>query len=500
MDCQRNLLVSIRTRVTQRLTIPSPRGLPIPSLVQRLLDDFRDGTGVYQVDPLPFDEWLQRWQPGKQQAMRDALTRPPRWTKFAFTKAEFVKPGDPRNIVCSDATVLARLGPITSGLDHALKRHPAAIKGYDFPARAKKMSVLRQYKYFMVSDYSRFDKTISRETLAIEMEFYRQMCPAVHEHPWLAQILMRQMARTHATSWRGVKYTVPPMRGTGDANTALGNWLLNRLVFLVLMDSYPAITVFIEGDDAICGFNYPPDQFVKDFKKTAASFGYVSKAWYADDLEQVPFCGRYLTATGSPRTTPVLWGYLTKWHVSKRTVHTTAEAQALLRFKTMSYLAMEPSTPVVNAIAEYFLRVLPEATLPTPEYVQVLKDNHWGRRRRRPTTAERAIVAKTSGITIATQLAMESYFDSLTELQTEYPQFVPFVAPDIQSVEVCPLPPRSFDANPPRSCRVVQHDEGGKGAPPSAAARIPSRGNPNSGKICKHYPLRRRPHGRSGSG
>lgn len=459
LDCQLNLEMSIRTRVTQAYVHPPPLSLPTREFAELLVADFRTSCNVNTLEPLDFEEWNSRWTPGKRETMRAARDSPPRWRKMAFTKAEFVKPGDPRNIVCSDPTVLARLGPITSAFDHALKNHPAAIKGYDMLARAKKMSVLRRHTHFMTSDYSRFDKTITSELLKVEKMVYEILCPAVSSEPWVLEALTRMCLPVSASSWRGVMYKAPAMRGTGDANTALGNWLLNRLVFLLMQRSFPEMTVFIEGDDAICGYDYPIEEFEGAFRALTRSLGLVTKCWSSPDLEEVPFCGRHLTATGPPRTVPALWGYLTKWHVSKRTVYNPEEAIALLRFKTMSYLAMEPDTPIVPAIAQYFLRVLPNVNFPTPEYVKVLRDNRGHLWRRKPTLAQRMIVQKVSGLTIATQLDMERYFDSLKTLQTSYPQFIPFVPPDLSKVELCPLPPPKFE-QPPCPRRKIRREDG----------------------------------------
>lgn len=454
VDCQHNLLASIMTRVTQRPKVDPPPWLPIEEYASLLIEDFRRGTGVDFVEPLDFEEWNSRWTPGKRAVMREARERPPRWLKMAFTKAEFVKPGDPRNIVCSDPTVLARLGPYTSAFDHALKRHPAAIKGYDMDGRAKKMAVLRQYSCFMTSDYSRFDKTVSSEVLKVENLVYLTLCPAMSAEPWIPEALHRAARSVHASSWRGIRYVVPAMRGTGDANTALGNWLLNRLAFLLVARRYPDFTVFIEGDDALCGHNYPEKEFEDEFRRVTQHLGYQTKCWSSPDLEVVPFCGRYLTASGPPRTVPIMLGYFFKWHVSKRTVYTQEEANALLRFKTMSYLAMEPSTPIIPAIAQYFLRVLPDTVFPTPEYVKVLKDNRGHLHRRRPTLAQRMIVLKQTGLTVDHQIQLERYFDSLQELQSEYLSILDFVPPQIGNIELCPLPPPKFENLRPRKlCR-----------------------------------------------
>lgn len=447
MDCQQNLEMSIRTRVTMPRPVPRPQNLPIGDYVDLLVNDFRTGCGLVFVSPADFEEWNSRWPLKKREVMRAALFQPPRYLKMAFTKAEFVKPGDPRNIVCSSPTVLARLGPITTGFDHALKRHPAAIKGYNYAYRAEKMSALRKHAHFMTSDYSRFDRTVSSELLQIELEVYKALCPELQAEPWLLDIL--RVREIRANSWRGVSYRAEPMRGTGDANTALGNWLLNRLVWLLVQRKYPC-TVFIEGDDSIAGYDAPVQDFEAYFKEICAHLGFNPRCWSSDRVDDIPFCGRYLTATGPPRTVPSLIGYLTKWHVSKRTVYQREDADALLRFKTMSYLAMEPTTPIVAAIARFFLRVLPDAVLPDPVYLQVLKDNNYCLDSAEPSEEERLLVQRLSGITPDQQIWAENYFDSLQEMPDSFPDLLDFVSPDTSKVEVCPLPPPWFDLPKPR--------------------------------------------------
>lgn len=436
--------------------IRPPDYLDIETCTNLLVDDFRRHTGQHSFEPLDFEEWNSRWPEKKREIMRQALHRPPKFLKRSFTKAEFVKPGDPRNIVLSDPTILARLGPITSALDHALKRHPAAIKGYNYHDRNRRMSALRQFAGYMNSDYSKFDRTISDKVLQIEYNTYMELCPAGAQLPYVKEILT--VRNIYSTSWRGVKFTGPAMRGTGDANTALGNWLLNRLVFILLERCHNGFMVFLEGDDALCGFNDPLEQVKTDFFTIANHFGFHPRGTYTStDLEVMPFCGRYLTATGPPRSVPLMIGYLTKWHVSKRTAFTRDAKLNLLRAKVLSYLAMEWNSPIVPAIAEYFLRTMPKPEkhkFVEPEYIKVLKDNFidpkvqdcWQGLRREPTVEQRRVVQKGSFnvLSIEVQVAMEEYFDSLTQYNDDvYQQFMNFMPADVESqgVMVWPLPP-----------------------------------------------------------
>lgn len=429
--------------------IEPPDFLDVEACASLLVDDFRRHTGQYQYAPLEFEDWNSRWPRGKQEIMRVARYAPLKFLKTAFTKAEFVKPFYPRNIVVSDASILAKMGPMTSALDHALRRHPAAVKGYDFEARDRKMAVLRNYPHFMNSDYSKFDRTISKKLLSVENEVYRQMCPAAYG-PWMDDLLRVRWQR--ATSWRGVKYLMRPMRGTGDANTALGNWLLNRLVYLLLERMHPEMVVFIEGDDAICGFKAPMDTMKSHFLEIAKRLGFQARGTYTtDDLEIVPFCGRYLTLHGPPVSVPSIIGYLHKWHVSKRTTDTEEGRCQLLMAKTMSYLAMEPSTPVVPAIAEYVMRTLrPPRNMKfrEPEYFKILKDNRWNfsdpeswrHKRKTPSDDQRRVVEKL-GTPLHVQLAMEDYFDSLTTwVDGEHLSFQHFVPLDVLTLGVAPWP------------------------------------------------------------
>lgn len=437
-------------------SIDPPEYLDIESCSDLLVDDFRRHTGQHHFEPLSFEEWNQRWPIKKQEAMRLALSRPPRFIKRSFTKAEFVKPGDPRNIVLSDPTILARLGPVTSALDHALKRHPAAIKGYDYQARNEKMSILRNYAGYMNSDYSKFDRTISYKLLAVEYQVYKKLCPSMAGLPFLDDICKAR--DLFSTSWRGVCYKAPAMRGTGDANTALGNWLLNRLVFILLERVHPQMVVFLEGDDALAGFNDPLENVRTNFFTIANHLGFYPRGtWISTDLEIMPFCGRYLTATGPPRSVPLLIGYLTKWHVSKRTARTSDDRLNLLRAKVLSYLAMEKSSPIVPAIAEYFLRSMPVAKhikFKEPEYSKILRDNRiegtkvdcWQNLREEPTYEQRRIVDKGSYGTLSfeVQYEMERYFDGLTGWNDDdFEQFMDYTPPDVeaQGVMIWPLPP-----------------------------------------------------------
>jgi hypothetical protein len=133
---------------------------------------------------------------------------------------------DPRNITTRKDQYLVRLGPVISAIEEQILKD-VTVKGLNLNERAAKMFARFGPKdgQFLETDYSRFDQTIRQELLDIEYQLYTSF----YDDPEFA-VLLKQQQRTFGSLAFGIPYKRLGGRCSGDANTSIGNCLINYFV------------------------------------------------------------------------------------------------------------------------------------------------------------------------------------------------------------------------------------------------------------------------------
>lgn len=270
---------------------------------------------------------------------RDALVK-------AFIKIEAgCRFTDPRNISPRRPAFLATIGPYIHAVEQAAKKAPFLVKGLDPLTKLDKMGSLRSYPAFIETDYSRFDRTISQDILLnIECALLRAIYPP-SEHPDL-DVALSLLLRTKGLHSLGVWYTTDGGRCSGDAQTSLCNGLINHFLTWVVFSSLPSNswTSFHEGDDGIIGITKDCLNSGLILLEFISAFGFKLKITQSFVLEDVTFCGRFLTFSDRLHDCADLFRALAKFHVTSN----KGNLKELALAKAMSYYHTDHDTPILS--------------------------------------------------------------------------------------------------------------------------------------------------------
>lgn len=137
-------------------------------------------------------------------------------------------------------------------------------------------------------DHSKFDSMVSEAHHMIERFI---MCNVFKDD--LVDYLYGFQAYNRFVSQNGIRYEFPYRRCSGDANTSLGNSLIN---YCILRSVFPEAVIIVDGDDSVV-VTEKGIQPNMDFKQ----FGMKTKHEIVDIFEHVEFC------QSRPVMTPIGW-------------------------------------------------------------------------------------------------------------------------------------------------------------------------------------------------
>lgn len=357
--------------------------------------------------------------------MKDALVK-------NFLKIETsVKPIDPRNISPRSDEFLSILGPYISSLEHSLIDHPAFVKGLDIDARDNKMQELMNFDYFIETDYTRFDMSVSLPIITDVQDFLLMHPFYGIDSYYLLQAL--QLARyTVGVNELGVSYSVHGTRCSGDAHTSVANTIINHFNTWFALRFIPADlwVSYHEGDDGVIACKRSVYNQVCYNLSVLPCLGFQVKASVHRSVDFITFCGRwYYAKFGRLKSTCDVIRTASKIHT---TCH-LGNPLALLIAKYLSYYHTDASTPIIGPFITMFLRLhmhrVTERQL--RRAVSNMVRDYWFRvhslgvdfsyktklRQYAEIDAEaRSMVALRTGISPATQVQYEQYYISFERL------------------------------------------------------------------------------------
>lgn len=339
-----------------------------------------------------------------------------------FVKFEsYAKCTDPRNISSRDFTHLTIMGPHVTKLDSALGGASFSIKGLNFPKRDEKMSVLGLYSQFLEIDFERFDMTISSiiirllEMLFLLLPFKDCDLPETQ----LFRRIVSMLVFISGKSYNGIKYRIIGTRASGDTHTSSSNTVINRFLVHVIfrIAGIEDYVTFNEGDDGVIGFRGDRAK-VEHAISMLYALGFKCKYSFTDNLEDVTFCGRKMTFLKSTFISYCdVLRTVNKLHITCN----QGNLMLLLLAKAMSYYSNDKHTPIVGSWAYYLIKMLYPKVYGKNRLIKHLNNIHPYYRKQflefditkcelAVMTDLRAVVAHTSGISIAEQIRLEDQF------------------------------------------------------------------------------------------
>jgi hypothetical protein len=186
---------------------------------------------------------------------------------------------------------------------------------------------------FIETDYSRFDQTILPELMEIEHEVYLHY----YDTPEMRDLLKMQL-HTQGVHVQGPAYRRIGGRCSGDANTSIGNCIINLFVaFCAHKIANQPLIGFVEGDDGLFRYHVGLDKIMIN---VAEDLGLSVKL---EATSNPKFCGRYHTADWTSHVD--LARCLNKFSV---TVNMNDDPLMLLAMKCYSLLSTDPGHPILN--------------------------------------------------------------------------------------------------------------------------------------------------------
>jgi hypothetical protein len=226
----------------------------------------------YDGDMTPYAEWLQDrdWQLIKKIKYDDSYTgycelRPYRnnFIKNEVVMAAHNKPA--RLISASHSDVQCHFGPLFCDLKKNIvsQTKPLQNKGrvticagmtvMQLGETLEQLSSLHKNPQFCGADFSKFDSSINEHLLEVEGMVYKHVLPEYSRkiNEYIAYIRKHWMAVANDDGY-AFKAKIPPSRATGDPTTTLGNCVINKMIWEVIL-AYTQIDahVMINGDDVL---------------------------------------------------------------------------------------------------------------------------------------------------------------------------------------------------------------------------------------------------------
>jgi hypothetical protein len=333
-----------------------------------------------------------------------------------------------------------KVGPIFKLIEKAVFAHSAFIK--KVPVHERPQYILdilqRDGAKYVATDYTSFEALFSKELLnAVEFQIYAYMTQFLPEGAEFMRIVRGVQGGKNTCQFKDYKTETVGRRMSGEMCTSLGNGVTNLLVMLFMCHQLGSKCVgVVEGDDglfAIVGKIPTAEDF--------ASLGMIIKIETHTRIETASFCGLVFDAEEQINITDVRKAMATFGWTPQRYVSASDKTlQHLLRAKGFSLVHQYAGCPVLQALGHSALRRTAHLGAVSRSISKVSKNLTLYERDRllafgssipepKPVGPKtRSLVEELYGVTIAQQLALEKYLETveviepIPQMDVEYPQ------------------------------------------------------------------------------
>jgi len=411
----------------------------------RKLSNFIDEWLELNITPLEadfdvsFDVWIEstHYPAWRKKELRDlylaGIDDPPDFTHWKFIKCKaFVKdenynrPKFNRGIYSRVDPFKVFSGPIFRAIEGLVYSKSEFIKHVPVLQRAEHLRcVLRggesSLLKFMETDYTSFEKHFTREILAAtEFKLYKHCVKRLPDGPEWYRTITKVLGGKNRITFRDFSVDIQASRMSGEMNTSLGNGFVNLMLFLFIMKEMgnENYNCAVEGDDLIASFegDYPTE-------KMYADLGFTIKIEPKNSLSEASFCGLIFDDEELISITDPIKVILNlPWSNARFTNAGTRLRKRLLKSKALSAYHQYRGVPIVQSFAKNILRLLGNVRtdhrmLNNYRHQQLLELMMHGM----PPEIEvgpltRELMHKKFGISPKSQIELEKYFDSMTEL------------------------------------------------------------------------------------
>jgi hypothetical protein len=308
---------------------------------------------------------------------------------------------------------------------------------------------------YIATDYSSFEAHFTKEIMeACEFVLYEHMLSGVCGGEEILDLMKEVLTGTNKIYNRfvdGLFGTCEARRMSGEMNTSLGNGFSN-LMFMSFICHEMGLEArgVVEGDDGLFSFVGKHPQ-TEDFAK----YGFLIKLDAYDQINKASFCGNLfdendMNIITDPYDVFATFGWTTNRYINA----STRKHKMLLRSKALSLAYQYPGCPLIGKLAQYALRMTRSfwtvsqhiehrRDISLWERDQILEAVSFSKGKKdlelyvEPGNSTRLLFEELYNIPISTQLIVEEYLDSLTELQELNIPLLSEFAPDSWQTYFC---------------------------------------------------------------
>jgi len=321
------------------------------------------------------------------------------------------------------------VGPTFKAIESVLFKSDWFIKKIPVKDRAAyiKKRCYRVGGRYLCSDYTAFESHFTAELFeCCEFVMYDYMVQHLPNAEWFKWMLRNVIAGDNVCVSKLLTVVVPATRMSGEMCTSLGNGFSNLMFFLFLAKEKGCVDVVgvVEGDDGLftCSGDFPNED---DYR----TLGLTIKIQEHENLATASFCGLIFDIDdcvniADPMKILAQTGFSTQQYVfSKDKV-----LRGLLKAKAFSLAYQYPGCPIIASFSRYLLRSLADDYVyfrkGNSDYTDLLQKEAFTFWMQHKEVLEvetplntRLLCERTFGISVADQLALELWFDSLSRVQ-----------------------------------------------------------------------------------
>lgn len=238
---------------------------------------------------------------------------------------------------------------------------------FQYDAFIKKVPVSKRPDYIMdmlysvgaeysQTDYTAFESLFVKEVMeACEFELYDWMTSQLPDHDWFMGLCHDVLAGENVCKFKYFSVILQATRMSGEMCTSLGNGFSNLMFMLFLCEEVGSRSVIgvVEGDDGLFAISGPAPK-----KSDFESLGLIIKLETHAAIAEASFCGIIFDPDDrcnirDPLRVLTGFGWTSRAYVNCK----GRKFKALLRCKALSLMYQYPGCPIIQALAEYGLRV-----------------------------------------------------------------------------------------------------------------------------------------------
>lgn len=347
----------------------------------------------------------------------------------AFVKDEFYSENKyPRMINSRDDSYKVAVGPIFKLIEKELFALPWFIKKIPIDERPDYIyqRVYRSNATYIATDYTAYESHFTSEMMnAVEFELYRYMVECLPERAQFLEHISHLMGKNRISN-DFFTTEVEATRMSGEMNTSLGNGFSNLMFFLFACEMVGATNPcgVVEGDDGLFVVEGPHPT-----AHTFKNMGLTIKLEECQSISTASFCGLIFDEVDKINISNPIEDLQTfGWSNKQYSVAGDRKLKQLLRSKSLSMLYQYRNAPIYQALARYGIRMTDGVRAISSSHYNVydrdLVASSYCYYNKHKETAFKPVPLRTRllmerefGVSVESQLRIESYLDGLTTLK-----------------------------------------------------------------------------------